>query len=65
MPYLRFLNNFVSSFDILEWMLLEQIDDCEQLPLFLNTEKLNVFSLVKDYLELFAKLSMRNIVVHK
>jgi hypothetical protein len=37
-PYLQFLTHFV-SFNILEWMLLEQVDDCEQLSIFLNTVK--------------------------
>jgi hypothetical protein len=41
--YLQFLFHFV-SFHIPEWMLLEQVDDCEQLSIFLNTEKLDVFS---------------------
>ena len=45
-PYLQFLTHFV-SFDIREWMLLEQVDNCKQLSIFLNTEKRNVFSLVK------------------
>jgi hypothetical protein len=53
------------SFDIHEWMLLEQVDDCEQLSIFLNTEKWTVFSLGKDYLEFVAKYLMRNIVVQK
>jgi len=53
------------SFDIPEWMLLEQVYYCEQLYLFQNTEKWNVFSLGKDYLEFVAKYPMRNIVVHK
>jgi hypothetical protein len=60
----HFFSRFV-SFDILEWMLLEQVDDCEQLPIFLTNEKWNVFSLDKDYLEFVAKYPMRNIVVHK
>jgi hypothetical protein len=63
-PYLQFLAHFV-SFDIPEWMLLEQVDDCEQLSNFLNTEKWNVFSLGKDYLEFVAKYPMRNTVVYK
>ena len=46
-------------------MLLEQVDDCEQLSIFLNTEKSNVFALGKDYLESAAKHLMRNIVVDK
>ena len=62
-PYLQFLTHFV-PFDILEWMLLGQVDDCEQLSIFLNNEKWNVFSLGKDYLELVAKHPMRNIVVY-
>jgi hypothetical protein len=37
-PYLQFLTHFV-SFDIPKWMLLEQVDDYEQLSIFLNTEK--------------------------
>ena len=48
-PNLQFLTHFV-SFNIPEWMLLEQVDDCEQLSIFLNNEKWNVFSLGKDYL---------------
>ena len=63
-PYLQFFTHFV-SFDMHERMLLEQVDDCEQLSIFLNTEKWNVFSLGKDDLEFAAKYPMRNIVVHK
>jgi hypothetical protein len=63
-PYLQFLTPSC-SFDIPEWMLLEQVDDCERLSIFLNTEKWNVFSLGKDYLKFVAKYPMRNIVVHK
>ncbi len=61
---MQFLTHFV-SFDIPEWMKLEQVDDCEQLSIFLNTEKWNVFSLGKDYLEFVAKYPMRNTVVYK
>jgi len=56
----------VSLFNIPEWMLLEQVDDCEQLSIFLSNEKWNVFSLGKDYLEFVAKYPMiDNIIVHK
>ena len=61
---MQFSTHFV-SFDIHAWMILEQVDDCEQLFIFLNTEKWNVSSLGKDYLIFFAKYPMRNIVVHK
>ena len=61
---MQFLTHFV-SFDISEWMLFEQVDDCEQLSIFLCSEKWNVFSLGKDCLEFDAKYPMKNIVVHK
>ena len=61
-PYLQLFTHFV-SFDIPEWIMLEQVDDCEQLSIFLSSEKVNVLSLGRDYLELFAKYPMRNIVV--
>jgi hypothetical protein len=32
------------SFDIPEWLLLEQVNDCEQLSIFLDSEKWNNFS---------------------
>ena len=37
-PYLQFLTQFV-SFDIPEWLLLEQVDDCEQSSIFISCEK--------------------------
>ncbi len=42
-PYLQFLTHFV-SFDIPEWLLLEQLDDCEQLSIFIAIEN-EIFSL--------------------
>ena len=53
------------SFDIPIWRLLELVDDCEQLSIFINTEKWNVFSLSKDCLNFDANYPMRNILVHK
>ena len=38
-PYLQLLTHFV-SFDILEWLLLEQVDDCEQLSTFWGQRKI-------------------------
>jgi hypothetical protein len=46
-PYLQFLTHFV-SFDIPEWLLLEQVDDCKQLPIFIASEKWNIFSKEKN-----------------
>jgi len=62
--YLQFLSHFV-SFDILEWLLLEQVDDCEQLSIFLDSEKWNTFSKGKDYLDFANKFPMRMIIVDK
>ena len=62
--YLQLMTRCV-FFYIPEWMLLEQVDDCEQLSTFLSSEKLNFFSLGKDYFEFVAKYPMRNIVVQK
>jgi hypothetical protein len=62
--YLQFLPHFV-SFDIFEWMPLEQVDDCEQLSIFLGSEKRKVVYTGNDCLEFVSKYSMRNIAVHK
>ena len=58
-PYLQFFPHFV-SFDIPEWMLLYQVDDCEQLSIFPRRKKLNVISLGTDYLETVAKYKIEN-----
>jgi len=60
----QFLTHVV-SFDIPEWMLLEQVDECEQLPSFLSSEKCGNISMGKDCWEFVAKYLMRNVVVHK
>ncbi len=36
-PYLQFLAHFV-RYDIPEWMLLEQVDNCERLYVFLSSD---------------------------
>jgi len=41
-PYLHILTHFV-SFDIPEWLLLEQVDDCEQLSTFWGQRKMEYF----------------------
>jgi hypothetical protein len=45
-PYLQFLTYFV-NFDTPEWMLLEQVDDCEELSKFLTSQKWTTFLLGK------------------
>jgi hypothetical protein len=56
-PYLQFLTHFV-SFDIPEWLLLEHVDDCDQLSIFLDSKKWEVFSMGGDYLEIVFKCPM-------
>jgi hypothetical protein len=63
-PYLQFLTHFV-SFDILEWLLLEQVDDCERLFIFHDNEKWNNFSKGENYLDFADKFSMRNVTIEK
>ncbi len=63
-PYLQFLTRFV-SFDMPEWLLLEQVDDCEHLPIFLDREKWNNFSQGKDYLDFADKCPMRKVILNK
>jgi hypothetical protein len=53
------------SFDIPEWVLLEQVDDCEHFSIFLGSEKWKASSMGNDYLEFISKYPMGNIVVHK
>jgi hypothetical protein len=62
--YLQFLTHFV-SFDILEWLLLEQVDDSKQLSFFLSSEKWNTFSEGKYYLDFANKFPMRTVIVDK
>ena len=63
-PYVQFLTHFV-SFDIPEWLLFEQVDDCEQMSIFLGSEKWNTFSKGKDYLNFANKFSMKMVIVDK
>ena len=53
------------SFDIPEWSLLDRVDDCEQLSIFIASEKLNIFSKGKDYLDFANKFLMRTVIVDK
>ncbi len=52
------------SFDIPEWLLLEQADECEQLAIFLDNEKWNNFSEGKDYLDFANMFPMRKVIVN-
>ncbi len=63
-PYLQFFTRFV-SFNIPKWLSLEQVDDCEQLSIFLGSEKWSNFSKGKDYLDFADKSPMRFFFVNK
>ena len=47
-PYLQFLTHFV-GYNVPEWMLLEQVDDCEQLFVFLSSDVWAQFSQAHSY----------------
>jgi len=53
------------SFDILEWILFEQVHECEQLYTFLASEKWTMLSMGKDILKFIVRDPMRVGVVHK
>ena len=53
------------NFDTHEWMLLEQVDDCEELSKFLSSEKWTNFSLGKGYLDFVFKYPKRVIILDK
>ena len=61
---MQFLAHFV-SFDIPEWLLFEQVDDCEQVSIFNAGEKWNIFSKGKEHLDFAKKFPMRNFIVDK
>jgi hypothetical protein len=53
------------SFDIPEWSLLEQVDDCEHLSILLGNEKLYTFSKGKVYLDFANKFPMKIVIENK
>ena len=63
-PNLQFLTHFV-TFDIPEWSSLEQVDDCEQLLIFLDIEKWNTLSKRKDNLDFANKFPIKKVIVDK
>jgi hypothetical protein len=62
--YLQFLTHF-ESFNIPEWLLLEQVDDSEHLSIFIASEKWNIFSKGKEYLDFANKFPMKTSIVGK
>jgi hypothetical protein len=62
--YLQFLTYFI-NFDTPEWMLLEQVDDCEELSKFLSSEKWTNVSLGEVYLDFVSKYPKRIVILDK
>jgi hypothetical protein len=63
--YLQFLTHFV-GYDVPKWMLLEQVDDCEQLSVFLSSS--NVWARVSQaqaYIQFKTRHLARAVDLHK
>ncbi len=61
MQFLTYLDNFYTP----EWILLEQVGDCEELSKFLSSEKWTTFSIGEVCLEFVNKYPKRIIVINK
>ena len=53
------------NFDTPEWMLFEQIDECEELSKFLESQKWKTFSQGEIYMRFVEKYPTRNVVINK
>jgi len=62
--YLQFLIHFV-GYNVHEWMLLEQVDDCEQLFVFLSSDVWAQFSKTQAYDHFKARHPARDVDSHK
>jgi hypothetical protein len=63
-PYLQFLTHFV-GYNVPEWMLLEQVDDCEQLSVFLSSDVWAQFSQTQSYVQFKVKHPARDVDLQK
>ncbi len=63
-PYLQFLRFFV-GYDVREWMLLEQLDDCEQISVFLLSDVWKQFSQTHAYIQFKTRCSARDVDLHQ
>ena len=62
--YVQFLTYFV-GYDGLEWMLLEQVDDCEKLFVFLSSNVWAQFSQTQIYVQFKTRSLARDVNLHK
>ena len=63
-PYLQFLTHFV-GYDVPEWMLLEQVDACEQLSMFLSSSVWAQFSQTQSYMQFKTRHLARDVGMNK
>ena len=62
--HLQFLSHFV-GYDVPEWMLLEQVDDCEQLFVFLSSNIWAQFPQTHAYVQFKTRHPDRDFDLHK
>jgi hypothetical protein len=63
-PYLQFFTHFV-GYNVPKWMSLEQVDDCEQLPVFLSSDVRAQFSQTQPYVQFKTKHLARDVDLQK
>ena len=63
-PYLQFLTHFV-GYNVPEWMLLEQVDDCEHLSVFLSSDVWAQFSQTQSYIQFKTRHPARDVDLQK
>ena len=62
--YVQFLAHF-AGYDVPEWVLLEQVDDCEQLSMFLSSYIWAQFSQTQPYIQFNTRYAARDANLHK
>ena len=63
-PYLIFLTHFV-GYHVPEWMLLEQVNDCEKLSAFLSSNVWAQFSQTQSYMQFKTRHPARDVDINK
>ena len=63
-PYLQFLTHYV-GYTVPEWMLLEQVDNCEPLSVFLSSDVWARFSQTQPYVHFKNKHRARDLFLQK
>jgi hypothetical protein len=59
-PYLQFLTHFI-GYDVPKWMLLEQVDDCEQVSVFISLDVWARFFQTQDYVQFKTRHHARDV----